>query len=166
MQIKKNVLKAGIAGAIMLASAGIALAAPAAATTNVNVRSGPGTGYGVVDALRRGERVEVTGCRGGWCYVEKRGPDGWVSANYLRASSRGYGVKPGFSFEFNFGTPPIYQQPQRPQRPGHGGWDGRDRHDRWDRDDRWDRNGRDRDDRWGRDRDDRWPRRDRDWYRN
>jgi uncharacterized protein YraI len=162
MKIKKNALKAGLAAVVVLASAGIASAAPAAATTNVNVRSGPGAGYSAVDVLRRGEGVEVTGCRGGWCYVQKSGPDGWVSANYLRAHSRGYGVKPGFTFEFNFGTPPVFQQPQRPQRPGYGDWGGqdRDRGDRWDRNDRWDRDGRA-----GRDRDDRWGR-DRDWNRN
>ncbi|MHA6690580.1 SH3 domain-containing protein [Devosia sp. A449] len=110
----------------MLASAGAAFAAPATSTANVNVRSGPGTSYGVVDVLRRGDRVEVTGCRGGWCYIEKRGPDGWVSANYLnsrRGNGGGYNVSPGFSFEFNFGTAPTPQRP-RPPRPDNGGWHG------------------------------------------
>ena len=129
MQIKKNALTATLAGAIMLASAAAAFAAPATSTSNVNVRSGPGGSYGVVDLLRRGDRVEVTGCRGGWCYVEKRGPDGWVSANYL--DQRGFGggrpsVRPGVNFEFNFGTPPQPQRPQppRPPRPDNGGWNG------------------------------------------
>jgi uncharacterized protein YraI len=49
MQIKKNVLTATLAGAVMLASAGPALAAPATSTANVNVRSGPGGGYDIVD---------------------------------------------------------------------------------------------------------------------
>lgn len=128
MQIKNSVLKAAIAGAVMLATAGAAFAAPGVATGNVNVRSGPGTGYAVVDVLRRGERVDVEYCRGNWCFVEKRGPDGWVSANYLRTgrghSGGGYSAGPGFSFEFNFGNaPPPRPQHPRPPRPGHGGWD-------------------------------------------
>ena len=160
MQIKKNVLKAALAGAVMLASAAAAFAAPATSTANVNVRSGPSSSYGVVDVLRRGDRVEVTGCRGGWCYIEKRGPDGWVSANYLNAG-RGNGGRnnagPGFSFEFNFGTPPTPQRPQhpRPPRPDHGGWNGGNNGGGWNNDGGWN-GGRDRD------RDDRprWPR---DW---
>lgn len=76
--------------AVALATLGVASAAqaaPAYASSTVNVRSGAGTGYAVVDVLRRGERVDVDYCRGSWCYVNKSGPDGWVSANYL-ASDR------------------------------------------------------------------------------
>lgn len=163
MQIKKNVLKATLAGVVMLASAGAAFAAPATSTANVNVRSGPGSGYGVVDVMRRGDRVEVTGCRGGWCYVEKRGPDGWVSANYLnsRRGNGGYNASPGFSFEFNFGTAPTPQRPQppRPPRPDHGGWNGGHHGGGWNDNGGW----HDRDGRRDRDRDDR-PRSPRDWY--
>ena len=62
-----------------------ATAAPAYASTTVNVRSGAGTGYPVIDVLRSGQRVEVDYCRGAWCMVHKPGPDGWVNANYLGA---------------------------------------------------------------------------------
>ncbi len=62
-----------------------ASAATAYASTTVNVRAGGGTGYAVVDVLQPGERVEVDYCRGTWCFVEKSGPDGWVSASYLSA---------------------------------------------------------------------------------
>ncbi|HLV85088.1 SH3 domain-containing protein [Devosia alba] len=101
-----------------------AYAAPGTVTTNVNVRSGPGTSYGVVDTARRGERVDVRQCQGSWCYIEKSGPDGWVSANYLATGSGGavHPTQPGISFGFqiggdgdgptiNFG---IGNQPQRP----------------------------------------------------
>jgi hypothetical protein len=143
MQIKKKTLTATLAGAIMLASAAAAFAAPATSTANVNVRSGPGGSYGVVDTLRRGDRVEVTGCRGGWCYIEKRGPDGWVSASYLSQGRSGGGrpsAGPGINFEFNFGTPPQPQRPQppRPPRPDNGGWNGNNGGD-------WNGPGRDRD---------------------
>lgn len=97
-------------------------AAPGTVTGNVNVRSGPGTNYGVVDTVRRGTTVDVQQCQGSWCYIAKPGPDGWVSANYLSAGG-GAPVnpqQPGLSFgfstgpggpTFNFG---IGQQPQPP----------------------------------------------------
>ena len=148
----KNLIKTGLAGILVLASAGIALAAPAVATSNVNVRSGPGTGYQAVTTLRRGEAVEVTGCRGGWCYIEMRGPDGWVSSNYLSTQRRA--SQPAINFSFGFGNVPDAPRPSRPPRPGHhggnnGGWDnggwnggngGWDRDDRYNDGPRWPRN--------------------------
>lgn len=156
MQIKKNVMKAVVAGAVMLVSAGAAFAVQATATTHVNVRSGPGGGYGVVDSLRRGDRVEVQECQAGWCYVQKRGPDGWVSSQYLQLRGNGgygnnygggYNARPNYSFEFNFGNAPAPRpqpQPPRPPRPDHGGWNNNGGHNNggwnsdWDRDDRSD----------------------------
>jgi uncharacterized protein YraI len=58
-----------------------ALAYVAAATVSLNVRSGPGTSFGVVDVLYAGEPVEVTECASnGWCYIQHSGPNGWVSS--------------------------------------------------------------------------------------
>lgn len=81
-----------------------AQAAPGTVTSNVNVRSGPGTNYGVVDTVRRGQDVDVQQCQGSWCYISKPGPDGWVSSSYL--SSGGGQVnprQPGLSFGFDLG---------------------------------------------------------------
>lgn len=74
-------------GALVALALGIgaASAASAYASSTVNVRAGAGIGYPVVDVLRRGDRVEVTRCVGTWCFVQKPGADGWVSANYLSA---------------------------------------------------------------------------------
>jgi hypothetical protein len=83
MALSKKLIAGGLAVLALLATTATAFAAPAFATGNVNVRSGPSTHYSRVDTLRRGERVDVQQCRGSWCYVIKRGPDGWVSANYL-----------------------------------------------------------------------------------
>ena len=80
-----------IAAAGLIASTMAALAVPAVATTAVNVRSGPGVNFAVVDTLFSGEAVDVTECQGGWCYVEHPGPDGWVSGNYLQAVDNGGG---------------------------------------------------------------------------
>ena len=90
MALTRKLIASGLATLAVLATTAAASAAPAFATSNVNVRSGPGTGYGVVDALRRGERVDIQYCRGSWCFVQKRGPDGWVSANYLSSGGGGW----------------------------------------------------------------------------
>ena len=104
-----------------------AQAAPGTVTSNVNVRSGPGTEYQVVDTVRRGTQVDVQQCQGSWCYIVKSGPDGWVSANYLSAGGNPVNPsQPGLSFgiqvpggpSINFG---VGQQPQpqpQPPRPG------------------------------------------------
>lgn len=106
MATKRKLLASGLATLAVLAGTVAAMAAPAIATGNVNVRSGPGTGYGVVDTLRRGERVDIQHCRGSWCYVEKRGPDGWVSANYLSS------VRPDNNWERP--RPPQWNPSPRP----------------------------------------------------
>jgi hypothetical protein len=103
-----------------------AFAAPGVITSNVNVRSGPGTNFGVIDVAARGTQVDVQSCQGSWCYVVKPGPDGWVSASYLSAAG-GTPVNPsnpGISFGFTIGGPNGPQisigvgnqpQPQPPQ---------------------------------------------------
>lgn len=110
MALSRKIMAGGLAALALLATTAAASAAPAYATTNVNVRSGPGTGYGVIDALRRGEQVDVQYCRGSWCFVQKRGPDGWVSANYLQRGGGGGG----------WDDDDDYYEP-RPPRPPH--WD-------------------------------------------
>lgn len=65
-------------------STGAALAEVAVATTELNVRSGPGISFAIVDVLDPGEQVTMSECQtSGWCYVTHDGPDGWVSASYL-----------------------------------------------------------------------------------
>lgn len=133
-----NPIKLAGAAAVLLGSLFAANAASAAvATSTVNVRAAPVNGA-VVDVLRAGQEVEIDRCSGGWCYVIKPGPDGWVSANYLSEDdvdtrvivpdrpgpvrpnpgrpdvdvSIGFNV-PGFSFQIGSGGFDI-----RPGRPG------------------------------------------------
>jgi uncharacterized protein YraI len=133
-QTRRNLLN--LATGIAVAAAAVvvflpaAQAAPGTVTSNVNVRSGPGTNYGVVDVARAGQQVDVQQCQGSWCYISKPGPDGWVSASYLRAAG-GVTVNPsnpGISFGFTIGGPNGGQisigvgnqpqpQPPRPQPP-------------------------------------------------
>lgn len=144
-QIKRNLLRAATATAVVCAAALVlipvaASAAPAVATSAVNVRSGPSTSYSIVDTLRAGESVDVLGCRTGWCYVQKDGPDGYVSSSYLRrGSSGGATFEPNFNLSFNFpqgsislGTggvsigvgPGRPDRPDRPDRPPSGSMPG------------------------------------------
>jgi uncharacterized protein YraI len=82
-----------------------AYAAPGVITSNVNVRSGPGTNYPRVDTAVRGTQVDVQQCQGSWCYISKAGPDGWVSGQYLSAVGGApvNPTQPGISFGFNIG---------------------------------------------------------------
>jgi hypothetical protein len=103
--------------------AGGAQAQDAEARTSLNVRSGPGTSYGVVDVLRPGQNVTVTRRSGSWCYLVKSGPDGWSACSYLRFTGGGGGsadvdvdvsIGPGgFSFSFGRGNGFSIQLPPR-----------------------------------------------------
>lgn len=85
MKTNKIVLTLATATLAVMASTFAALAVPAVAKSQVNVRTGPSTSYNRVDTLHRGENVEVTECNAGWCYIQHNGPDGWVSGNYLQS---------------------------------------------------------------------------------
>jgi uncharacterized protein YraI len=92
-------------GAALLLSTGIAAAAPGTARTDLNVRSGPGTNYPVVGALRSGETVDVQGCTGSWCQVSFSGGSGFANQSYLAmAGGPGVGVAvtegyaPGYAY--------------------------------------------------------------------
>jgi hypothetical protein len=95
-----------LAGALLLAGAGPA--SPAVVSTDLNVRSGPGTGYGVVATLPAGAQVGVLGCNGGWCRVSFGGGEGYVSARYLAGGGGpAYGNVPVYVappiFDFGYG---------------------------------------------------------------
>jgi len=87
----------------ILASATAAFAAPAVATSNVNLRSGPGTNYAVVGALRTGQNVDVVECQDSWCFIDVGGRSGWASSAYLQRSNNGGPSRP---------------QPSQPSFPG------------------------------------------------
>ncbi|SFV29794.1 Uncharacterized conserved protein YraI [Devosia crocina] len=122
MALNRKLIASGLATLAVLATTVAASAATAYATGNVNVRNGPGTGYRVVDTLIRGQRVDVQYCQGSWCFIEKRGPNGWVSSNYL--SNAGwdddyYAPRPPRPPVWNPAPPrPPHWNP-RPPRPPH-----------------------------------------------
>ena len=82
------------AAGIVLLSVGAASAAPGVTTSDLNVRKGQGTNYGVIAVIPGGSQVNVTGCGDGWCYVHEY--RGFASANYIDAASQAYaGYVPG-----------------------------------------------------------------------
>lgn len=93
------------AAALLLASAGAAAAFPATATTDLNVRSGPGTGYSIVDQLQAGDTVEIVGTRGSW-YQTAQG--GWASGNFLDAEGGQTGYYGGGPAYGDYGTAAFY----------------------------------------------------------
>lgn len=75
------------AAAVLLLSAGAAGAAPAVSRQDLNVRSGPGTQYGVVGVIQAGATVDVGGCQGSWCQVEFDGGTGYANRSYLQMAN-------------------------------------------------------------------------------
>ena len=88
MQFKALSLAAGI----LLLSAGAASAA--VVTRDLNLRSGPGTRYAVIDTMPGGAHVDVLGCAGAWCRVDWRGRVGFASAHYLAGEGATYIAPP------------------------------------------------------------------------
>ncbi|RFB92787.1 hypothetical protein B5K11_16180 [Rhizobium leguminosarum bv. trifolii] len=92
MTLKKNIL---LAGAVLLASSGLAQAEMMATTVNdLNVRAGPGPQYPAVGLATRGSTAVLDGCIEGsrWCRVDVNGMRGWVYADYLQVDHGGNSV--------------------------------------------------------------------------
>jgi uncharacterized protein YraI len=168
-----------------LALPGVAQAATAIATTNVNLRAGPSTAYPPVNVVRGGEDVRVYGCLANrsWCDVDFYGQRGWMSSNYLafvRGGTRYTGERsvrylgaPVITYSFgnywdrHYRDRPFYRDRQRwdgiygprifDRGPPRGEWrDGPPPPPYARRDDRrWDERREDRRDRWEDRRDDR-----------
>ncbi|SDG49619.1 SH3 domain-containing protein [Pelagibacterium luteolum] len=113
MALGKTAIKGGIAALFLAVMTVGASAWEAYATASVNVRSGPSTGYQVIDVLQRNQVVDVEYCRSGWCFVDtgRYGRTGWVSQNYLAQAGNWQPPRP---------QPPVYQPPRpRPPYWGH-----------------------------------------------
>jgi uncharacterized protein YraI len=59
------------------------------ATTNLNLRSGPGTNYSIIDRIPAGASVDLEQNNGGgWVQIYYDGNYGYVFSKYLRSNSR------------------------------------------------------------------------------
>ena len=103
----RNLAKLGLcAGALAVLSVEAAPAAPALAVSNVNLRQGPGTNYGITTTIPGGSTVDVAGCTGEWCTVHWEGQTGYVIARNLDLGDPGPGPGPVAA-----GPPVVYYDP-------------------------------------------------------
>jgi uncharacterized protein YraI len=67
-----------------LSGFGTLVEAQAVANGDVNLRSGPGTGYARVSTIAKGTQVYLHGClSSGWCRVSMPNATGWAFGRYL-----------------------------------------------------------------------------------
>jgi uncharacterized protein YraI len=80
---------AGAAAVLAGSVPGAAFAASLAiATTDLNIRSGPGPQFPIVGALRANDQATIEGCirDSRWCRVASRGMSGWAYTEYMQAA--------------------------------------------------------------------------------
>ncbi|MCV0394418.1 MAG: DUF1236 domain-containing protein [Rhizobiaceae bacterium] len=83
-------IPAALAGLTMLS--GVAFAqTQVSATTDLNVRAGPGPNYPVVGVIGAGQGATIGGCVEGsrWCSVAFDGGEGWAYSDYLTVDAGG-----------------------------------------------------------------------------
>lgn len=82
------------AAAVFGTAAGASAAGSATATTDLNVRSGPGPQYAPVTVIPNGDPVTVEGCIQGsqWCQIDYDGTTGWAYSAYLTMPYQGQTV--------------------------------------------------------------------------
>jgi uncharacterized protein YraI len=89
-----------LAASVLLVSAGAAAAD--IVTGDLNLRSGPGPNFAIIDTMPAGSHVRVLECGAGWCRVRWRGIEGFASASYLGEGGPVYVEGP---------PPPVYVAP-------------------------------------------------------
>jgi SH3 domain-containing protein len=71
----------------LMMATGTTLARDAATATALSLREGPGTNYYRIATIPAGERVDIKGCRGGWCALIWDGYRGYASQRGLVLAS-------------------------------------------------------------------------------
>ncbi len=90
--MKKTLLSVSVAALALAASAMPGMAqTTASATTDLNVRAGPGPQYEVIGFIGASQQATVNGCLEGslWCEVSFDGGTGWAYSDYLVLDSAG-----------------------------------------------------------------------------
>lgn len=79
------------AAVALLAATGAASATPVTATTDLNLRAGPGPQHPVVGVIGAGEGAELRGCieNSKWCIVASADGEAWAYSDYLTADLGG-----------------------------------------------------------------------------
>ncbi len=86
--------KAGGAVPAAAAPAGASTGQMAQPTDRLNVRSGPGTGYGILGVIVPGSAYPVTGSQSGWYSINFNGQTGWVFGQYVTLTGSGAAPAP------------------------------------------------------------------------
>ncbi|WP_274423071.1 DUF1236 domain-containing protein [Chelativorans sp. YIM 93263] len=87
-----STLKTATAAAALLSFTGVAAAqVTATATTDLNIRSGPGPEHSVIGVIGDSEQASIHGCLEGsqWCQVSYDGVEGWAYSDYLTGNLAG-----------------------------------------------------------------------------
>ncbi|MCW1934476.1 DUF1236 domain-containing protein [Pararhodobacter zhoushanensis] len=89
--IKKPYTIAAASILALAASGGMAAALTASATSDLNLRAGPGPQYNILDVIQSDESVMVSGCLStqDWCEVNNGDAQGWAYAPYLMFDDEG-----------------------------------------------------------------------------
>jgi hypothetical protein len=88
---------AALSATIVALSSGWAAAAPAVVLEYLNLRVGPGYGFGIIAVIPGGWVVDAGACGDGWCQVNAGGMIGYVDATYLgiaQPPAIAYGPRP------------------------------------------------------------------------
>ncbi len=87
----KHVTGLTTAAALILLSAPALAQQAVSATTDLNIRSGPGPNYEVVGVIGADQQAQLDGCAQGskWCMVTHNGVQGWAYSDYLVADYAG-----------------------------------------------------------------------------
>lgn len=89
-QTKKNIVKPTMKNRIKITSNNISKAIPIktayVTASNLNVRGGKGTSYGIKAVLSNGTKVEILQETGEWSKIRYRNLEGYVSSKYLNSN--------------------------------------------------------------------------------
>ena len=90
----RTLLSMTAAAALLALSSGAFAQSSAVATTDLNVRAGPGPQYPVVGVIGAGEGATLDGCLQGskWCQVSTASGQGWAYSDYLTGDFGGQKV--------------------------------------------------------------------------
>jgi uncharacterized protein YcfJ len=83
-----------VAGSLLALSSAALADTTVTATTDLNVRAGPGPQHPIIGVLAAGQSTTLKGCLEGskWCSVAEAGGDGWVFSDYLSSDFGGQQV--------------------------------------------------------------------------
>lgn len=87
----KMLLPIAAAGALVTLTSGAFADTSVSATTDLNVRAGPGPQYPIIGVLAAGQQATLNGCleNSKWCTIAEAQGQGWVYSDYLTADFGG-----------------------------------------------------------------------------